>query len=301
VAGDWRATAGRQHGLITHRQLEQLGVSRRRWGGSEQGRELVRVRPAVYADAVVLAAADPAGRAALRVLAECLHTGRHLVAAGRTSAQVHGLPVLGAPGLVLVERKQDRPHHGTGRLVLECDVVEVRGAPVLSVPRTVVDVARRDVLAGVVVADAALRRGVDRELLLEAVDLSRRWPGRLRAEEAVHLADPQAESPLESLGRVQMVREGLPAPASQVWITDADGPFARVDHCWREHRTVAEADGALKYASPADLFAEKRREDRLREAGWEVVRYTWDDALRTPRLLAGRVRAAFARAAVRAA
>jgi len=43
------------------------------------------------------------------------------------------------------------------------------------------------------------------------------------------------------------------------------------------------------------------REDRLRDTGFEVIRYTWDEALRRPERLAARVRAAFARAARRAA
>ncbi len=55
----------------------------------------------------------------------------------------------------------------------------------------------------------------------------------------------------------------------------------------------------MKYTAPADLFAEERREDRLRDAGREVVRYTWDDALRRPDALAARVRRAFLRAARR--
>jgi hypothetical protein len=115
----------------------------------------------------------------------------------------------------------------------------------------------------------------------------------------VSFADARSESPLESLGRVRFDEQGLPPPDLQVLVADGDGAFARVDQCWEEHRTVAEADGALKYATAADLFAEKRREDRLRDAGFEVVRYTWDDALRRPDALAARVRRAFARSASR--
>ena len=80
---------------------------------------------------------------------------------------------------------------------------------------------------------------------------------------------------------------------------DEDGPFARVDQYWKEYRTVAEADGALKYRTPADLFEEKRREDRMRDLGEEVVRYTWEEAFRRPQLLAARMRRAFVRSARR--
>ena len=95
--------------------------------------------------------------------------------------------------------------------------------------------------------------------------------------------------------------QGLPAPELQVWLGSADDRIGRVDHYWREHRTVAEADGAVKYAAGTGLFEEKLREDRLRDAGFEVVRYTWDEALRFPELLAARIRRAFARAAARRA
>jgi hypothetical protein len=44
------------------------------------------------------------------------------------------------------------------------------------------------------------------------------------------------------------------------------------------------------------LLAEKRREDRLRELGYEVVRVTWDE-LAQPERIHARVRAALLRRA----
>ncbi len=162
------------------------------------------------------------------------------------------------------------------------------------------DVARaRGFAAGVIIADAALARRVSRTDLQAVLDGRQNWPGADAAYRAVAFADARSESPLESLGRVRFAEQGLPPPALQVLVADEDGPFARMDHAWEEERTVAEADGALKYASAADLFLEKRREDRLRDLGWEVVRYTWDDALRRPELLAARVRRAFLRSTQR--
>ena len=57
-----------------------------------------------------------------------------------------------------------------------------------------------------------------------------------------------------------------------------------------------EADGLLKYTDREVLVREKRREDRLREAGFEVFRFTWAEALHRPDLLAENARRAFARA-----
>lgn len=288
---------------MTRAQLRELRVSGRRLGTVTAPRELVRLRQGVYVDANLYSAADVARRTALAVAAERLRTRADLVAVGRTSALVQGLPVLGAsPRLQLVERKQVRPdHHGRSRLVVEADVDEVHGVPVTGLARTATDVARTGFAAGVITADAALRRGLERDELELAVDLSRRWPGRLTALAVAEFADRRAESALESLGRARFHEHDLPPSELQVWIADADGPFARVDHCWDEHRTIAEADGALKYDAPAVLFEEKQREDRLREAGFEVVRYTWDEILRRPEVVVARLHRAFARADRRAA
>lgn len=61
--------------------------------------------------------------------------------------------------------------------------------------------------------------------------------------------------------------------------------LARSDFGWEEYRTVGEFDGAQKYGrllilgGPAGdkTYQEKLREDRMREAGWQVARWTWDE------------------------
>jgi hypothetical protein len=46
---------------------------------------------------------------------------------------------------------------------------------------------------------------------------------------------------------------------------------------WDEWRVLLEYDGRGKYASPGDLYDEKRRHDALVEAGCRMVRVTKDD------------------------
>ena len=87
----------------------------------------------------------------------------------------------------------------------------------------------------------------------------------------------------------------------------ADGGLVgRVDFAWPEHRTVGELDGRVTYGRGGQdglperdrrsgedaVWAEKIREDLLRDLGWFVVRWTWDDLWR-PGLVAARVRRAF--------
>lgn len=94
-----------------------------------------------------------------------------------------------------------------------------------------------------------------------------------------------------------LVDLGLPL-RSQVDIHDGDGFIGRVDFFVGE-RVVVEFDGMVKYGG-ADgrraLQAEKAREDRLRAAGYVVVRLVWSDLDD-----AGRVHALIQRALGRAA
>lgn len=128
-------------------------------------------------------------------------------------------------------------------------------------------------------ADAALRAGrVTRDELTEA-------PAQCglrhvtRATTVAALADPLAESPGESLTRLELLRLGL-EPRAQVEVRDARGFVGRVDLLVDD--IVVEFDGRVKYegADARTVFAqEKVREDRLRAAGYRVVRIVWKDLL----------------------
>ncbi len=79
---------------------------------------------------------------------------------------------------------------------------------------------------------------------------------------------------------------GLPTPEPQFKVRTATGHvFARCDFGWPECRTIGEFDGAEKYGrllrpdeKPGDkIFREKIREEGIRDLGWRVVRWTWDE------------------------
>lgn len=73
-----------------------------------------------------------------------------------------------------------------------------------------------------------------------------------------------------------------------------------MDFLWDDAAVIGEADGIAKYhptgwQTTRDIVrAEKRREERLADLGYEIVRWGWEDANDPPRL-AHRLRAAFAR------
>lgn len=255
---------------------------------------------------------DGPGRAAAEVTAAQLASSHDIVGSHETAALVHGLPLFSPyRGPVVLsrsrERRRDRPAQGVpARLVSEIPVhhrTSVRGAVVTTPARTAIDLARKGLpLSAVVVLDGALASGVPRQEIEQVLQDCAGWPGVRQAAQWLAFADGRAESALESVGRWRMHEAELPAPDLQLLLTDVDGPIGRTDFCWRALRTVGEADGFAKYraadgtADFAALRAEKVREDRLRDAGWEVFRFTWEEAVHRPAVIELRARRAFARA-----
>jgi very-short-patch-repair endonuclease len=63
----------------------------------------------------------------------------------------------------------------------------------------------------------------------------------------------------------------------------------------QQFRTVAEADGAAKYEDKSRASYEFRRDARLRDAGLEVVHFTWKDITSDADAVASSIRRAFER------
>jgi hypothetical protein len=254
-------------------------------------RTWIALGPGRYAEAATWAACDATGQHRLRAIARGL--GRRVVLVGPSAAAVHGYPLL-QPGTTPVYALAigDVPAE---HIVEVCDVLLTAPA------RTVIDCARlAGVEAGVVVGDAALRQGAVSKPGLEAMLVScRHWPGLHRADEMVAEVDGRAESPLESLSRVRLVRLGVPRPELQVEIVLPSGLRYRFDFYWRAFRTVGEADGLSKYTDVGVLRAEKARQLRIEDAELEVVRWSWGEMWRTPELVASRVLRGFDRASKR--
>ena len=273
------------------------------------------LRRSVYAESALLPP-EPSARHAAEVAAAARATGLDVVGSHGSAAVVHGLTTFAAhtgPPVLTRHRRagQGRPV-GTPAALLSAHVpdhhrVEVHDASVTSLARTAVDLARKGPsLSAVVAVDAALRRDVPREDLEEVLRVAKGWPGSRRAAAYVEFGDGRAESALESIGRWRMQEIGLPRPELQLAIFDDEGFIGRVDYGFEEQRVIGEADGLQKYRPSDDvgerdnpLGLEKLREDRLRDAGWEVFRFTWALAVHHPRELERRARNAFRRAAER--
>jgi hypothetical protein len=177
--------------------------------------------------------------------------------------------------------------------------VVLGGVRATTCARAVVEAIRSTTFpVGVSVVDQALRRRLTaREQLADALGLFAGRVGVTVATRAIEFADGRAESVGESRLRVLLADLGLPAPVSQAEIRDTDGCLvARVDFLLADLGVVIEFDGAVKYGGGSQdvLIAEKVREDRLRDLGYQVVRVTWADLARPVELL-DRLRRAIAR------
>ena len=285
----------------------------------------VRLRQGLLVERTVLedCRADPIRELALRVAVARRALGRQCVAALESSAHLHGLPTL-APAPETTIHLVAPPSSGLRTAAVDLEIgggltpvqarrdvaalraVDVRvaaGQPATTAARTVVDLARRRPFdAGVVTADAALRaNAAGREHLREMLAFCRHWPGVARAAEVVEFADGRAESVLESVSRVRIHEASLPTPDLNVWL-GRDWPTDRADFVWTAQRVIGEADGKVKYDPDSSelrtLWAEKRREDRLRDLGFEVVRWTWAE-LDRPEMFRAKIVRAFERAAHR--
>lgn len=226
---------------------------------------------------------------------------------------MHRLPVLRG-GVRQVHLTRDRRGGGRngrylhvhGGPLLQGEIVELDGLPVTSLARTVLDLARTQSLRHAVISgDAALAAGLTRAALEEVTNRASRRPGMAAARRALAFLDGRSESPGESMSRITLKDIGLLPPELQFPIVNDFGDvIARTDFGWPEHKTVAEFDGLVKYGRllrPGEtlsdvLFAEKRREDAIRDLGWQMVRWIWDDLAR-PARIAEQLRRAFARAA----
>ena len=266
-------------------------------------------RTGVYAPAALVdsVAADQAAAHLLQVAAAIASTRSRVAGSHRSAAIVHGLSLAGPPHINWIELTRTRDGQGSRSrrpgILLHVAALPAghvswcRGVPVTSVARTVVDLARIVPFAeGVAAADSALRAGLTTPGELATVlGQCPGWPGVRRARRVVAFADPLAESVLESISRAVFHEHGLPPPELQVGVGDEEDIAGRVDFLWRRHRTIAEADGAIKYSRPAEAMAQLDRDARLRDAGFEVVHFTWPEITRVPGQVVAAIRTAFRR------
>jgi hypothetical protein len=265
------------------------------------------MRRGVYAtkSAVKWAEADQVRQHVLQVAATRATVGSHAVASFHSAAILHRLALLKPKSTVTLTLPPDKPWNRARPANLVFHTAELPGQhvtklydlPVTTAARTVADLARTLPFAdAVVMADSALHQEkATKADLARVLGACARWPGIKQARRVVEFADERAESPLESAARVVFDAFGLDPPELQAAIATPQNVF-RVDFFWREHKLVVEADGLMKYNDRRDLIKQFERDRLLRDAGYLVVHFTWEELFQQPEVVIERIRSAMAAA-----
>ena len=195
--------------------------------------------------------------------------------------------------------------HHRGKVV-DSEIVEIDGMKTLRPARCAVEYASAASSESALVAfNSTLHSGrCSREELFEQFSRVGAWPGMRHVHIPIRLASSKPESVGESRGLWLFWVARLPMPELQHEIRNQDGELrATCDWGWPELDTYGEFDGKVKYGrllkpgqDPGEVvFAEKRREDEIREiTGGTMVRLVWNDYSR-PRVTIARLEHALRR------
>jgi hypothetical protein len=263
--------ATRQHGTVAHRQLRELGYSTGAVRKAVLAGRLHRLHRGAFA----------VGHRRLtwqgRCMAAVLACGPHALLSHGSAAHAWGL----APATSA--QKDVTLPHGVGRhpgirlhrcrTLTEDDRSLLDAIPLTSASRTLLDLAAAAAPGRV---DRALEQAERLELFdLVAVEslLARcgRHPGagRLRRALALYKPLPFTRSELERRFLRLVEEAGLPAPVANSLVAGYE-----VDMHWASRRLVVELDGFEHHRTRAAFERDRRRDEDLKLAGFEVVRLT---------------------------
>jgi very-short-patch-repair endonuclease len=238
-------------------------------------------------------------------MAAVLAYGPNAVASHRTAGGLQGLREDNSPKTDVSLPQQSvrsRPGinaHAAATLRRE-DVTTRHGIPCTTVARTLLDLAD-------VVPPRQVERALEQAEILRVFDLAaiedvlghangRRGAGVLR-ELLTELRDEPGltANDLEDRYLALCRAAGLPEPDVNRWIAIDDSPPIRADFVWTTSRLIVETDGWGSHGTRQRFESDRRRDQRVRLAGWEPVRYTRRQVLREPDLVARTTAALLAR------
>jgi very-short-patch-repair endonuclease len=208
---------------------------------------------------------------------------KKLILTGQSACAAFGVPRL--------DFFETRPH-GTSEIFRETDdivrwhfgpcdpdVAVINGLLVASPIRTICDLAKCDSPESLLVSinHCLFHELFSKERLTAELEKRTRMKGKALLKQVLRYTTPKCESPLETIAWIALYNAGFTMPQQQVVIHDNGSFVARVDMYWelRGRKVVLELDGRIKYEIKDNLIEEKRREDKLRDMGYEVIRADW--------------------------
>ncbi|WP_432791255.1 DUF559 domain-containing protein [Brevibacterium sp. K11IcPPYGO002] len=207
-----------------------------------------------------------------------------------SAALIHGLPVaypvthqieVVRPGV----NRRFKSIHVRGNQIPQAHRATIGGAELTTLERTLIDVARSYNLdVSVPMIDDALHRELTtRETILTTLAQCLEKRNGLKVRLAIDLADARRESPAEAVAAVRFYEHGITGVEPQVTFrADSLNRDIRADFCHRRARLIIEIDGIGKLylgsgVPRQELEAERRREQWLRDQGWQVIRISWKE------------------------
>jgi len=260
--------AGRQHGLVTHRQLRRLGFSSGSIARSTKALRLHRVHRGVYS------VGHPVLSDRGRCLAAVMASGRGAVVSHGAAAWLWGLlPSFPKTIDVTVSRhggrRSDIALHHSSTLVPE-EHGRFGPIPVTALPRTLLDeAATTSPRLTWNVIDRAERRNV---LDLDTIDAmlkrraGHRGAARLRQALAIYREPGFFRARSERLFRRLVKKAGLRLPLLNTWV----GKF-EIDAYWEEERFAVEIDGWEAHRTRRAFENDRLRQEEMKLAGIDMV------------------------------
>jgi very-short-patch-repair endonuclease len=273
------AIAARQHNLVTRVQARRAGLTDEMIHRRVRIGRWRRTRRGVYA----VGGAPPSFEQA--VLGAVLAGGESAAASHATAAVLWGLPFENPDRIEITTMLERHVRlvgvvaHRTG-ILEDADRRVVRGIPVASVARTVVDLSMRvDPPALARLFDEGLRRRlVSHAALFRCVERLRLAPGR--SPDRVHALLAKripgydvGDSHLETASFDALVAAGLPAPVCQHRV-QVNGNRYHIDLAYVNERIAIELDGYDSHRTRSDFDHDRVRGNDLVLAGWVLLRFT---------------------------
>ena len=279
-----RELATRSHGVVTRRELLDLGVT------PEEIKTRLRKGVLIPTHRGVFRVGHHAPSIEATYLGAVKACGSGALLAGRAAAHLWGLIKISPPQPeVLTPNDRRIPGvitHRARRTELR-DPAESNGIPVTSVPRTLVDIASS--LPEPALARACHEAGVRFRTTPRQVEaVLERLPnaaGRAKLRRVIGAKVPVTLSRLESRFLARLREARLPLP-----VTNKVAGSHRVDCRWPEHRLTVELDSYRFHNSRHSWEQDRLREREARLRGDEFRRYAWTDVFEAPAFMLSELR-----------
>jgi Transcriptional regulator, AbiEi antitoxin len=276
--------AGAAHGVVTRTQLLRAGVT------VDEIRWRVRTGSLLREHRGVYRVGHRAPTIEATYLAAVLAAGEGAVLSGRAAAYLLGLVRSGPPPAEVTaptQRRIEGVRVHRSRVLDARDATIVRGIPVTTVARSLVDLAAElsiDALARAC-HEAGVRYGTTPRAVEEVLAGRPTSPGAKKLRRIIHGDVHVTLSRLEARFLELLCELGLPLP-----VTNRPAGGRRVDCRWPAHQLTVELDGYRFHNSRYSWEQDRRREREARAGGDEFRRYSYGDVTEHPQLMLAELR-----------